>query len=62
MLTDEEGQSHPMQVTVKDVDLVLASDTPKGHMTIRLQRRGDALTGSWLRDLQGGDITGTVTH
>jgi len=54
-----EGESHPMTVAVKEPELTLTSDTPKGTMTLRLKRQGDKLSGTWERDSAGGTLTGT---
>ena len=48
-----------MRVTVTGPDLVLDSDTDAGLMTIKLQRHGNDLTGSWTRGTKGGTIKGT---
>lgn len=54
-----EGESHPMTVAVKEPELTLTTDTPKGTMTLRLKRQGDKLSGTWERDSSGGALTGT---
>ena len=54
-----EGESHAMTVAVKEPELTLTSDTPKGTMTLHLKRQGDKLTGTWERDSAGGALTGT---
>ena len=54
-----EGESHPMTVAVKEPELTLTTDTPKGTMTLRLKRQGDKLSGTWERDSAGGALTGT---
>ena len=54
-----EGEPHPMTVAVKEPELTLTSDTPKGTMTLRLKRQGDKVSGTWERDSAGGALTGT---
>ena len=53
------GETSEMRVTVTGPDLALETGTPDGLMTLRLQRHGDALTGSWTRGMNGGTIRGS---
>lgn len=55
----EGGETDEMRVTVSGPDLVLETDTDAGLMSLKLQRHGNDLTGSWTRGVNGGTIKGT---
>jgi hypothetical protein len=51
---------HAMTVTVKDADLVLEADAPRGKVIVTIERQGKSLTGRWSMGMQGGTLTGKV--
>lgn len=51
---------HVMTVTVKDTDLVLEADAPRGKVIVTIERQGDRLTGRWSMGMQGGPLAGKV--
>jgi hypothetical protein len=55
---DHDG--HVMTVTVKDTDLVLEADAPRGKVIVTIERQGERLTGRWSMGMQGGPLTGKV--
>ena len=58
--TVEDGESHPMTMTIKGIDLTLAGLSPNGAVTLVLRQRDSKITGTWrIGDDQSGTLTGT---
>lgn len=58
---DNEG--HPVAVAVKDTDLVLTAQTPRGPFSLVLERQGSTLSGHFAMGTQeSGPVTGTIVE
>ncbi|AHG93325.1 hypothetical protein J421_5790 (plasmid) [Gemmatirosa kalamazoonensis] len=55
---DRDG--HEMSVTVKDTDLLLHAETPRGPLDIVLQRQGERVAGRWTLGADHGSVQGKV--
>ena len=55
---DHDGKV--MDVTVKGVDLVLSTVANRGPVTITIEKRGTALSGTWTMGMQHGSLTGNT--
>jgi hypothetical protein len=54
----EGDEVHPVKVTVKDTELFINGDAPKGPFEIVLTRQGTDLTGRWTYGGDTGKLTG----
>jgi hypothetical protein len=50
-----------MVATVIGTDLVLSANTHKGSFELNIERRGKALSGSWILGNKHGSLKGMVT-
>ena len=57
---DRDG--HEMSVTVRDTDLLLHADAPRGAVDIVLQRRKERITGRWTMGEEHGAVQGRVSN
>ena len=57
-----DNDGHVMTVAVKDTDMVLQADAPRGKVVVVLERQGDHLTGHWSMGLEGGALQGQVVE
>jgi hypothetical protein len=57
--SDDQGQV--MDATVIGTDLVLSANTRRGAFELNIERRGKALTGSWMLGNKRGSLKGEVT-
>jgi len=57
-LTEGDPDARPVKITVKDTDLVVNGDAPKGPFEIVLQRQGADLSGRWTYGGDTGKLTG----
>ncbi|HET9004166.1 MAG TPA: hypothetical protein VFN39_09245 [Gemmatimonadaceae bacterium] len=58
-----DNDGHMLMVAVKDTDLVLSAQTPRGPFSLVLQRQGNTLSGRYAMGMQeSGAVTGTVTE
>lgn len=54
----EGDPAQPVKITVKNTELTLNGEAPKGPFEIVLQRQGDELTGRWTYGGESGKLTG----
>ena len=50
----------PMSAAVKDKELVLNADTPRGALEVRIEHRGPKLTGKWQLGYKMGKLDGNA--
>lgn len=58
----DDNEGHMLAVAVKDTDLVLTTQTPRGPFSLVLERRGSALTGRYAMGTETGAVSGTVAE
>jgi hypothetical protein len=58
LLPDGDQDALPMKVTIKDRELTLNGDAPKGPAEIVLTHQGDELAGNWSYAGDTGKLTG----
>jgi hypothetical protein len=58
LLPDGDQDALPMKVTIKDKELTLNGDAPKGPAEIVLTHQGDELAGNWSYAGDTGKLTG----
>ena len=56
--SDEQGQA--MEATVIGTDLVLSANTRHGAIELNIERRGKALSGTWMLGDKHGSLKGEV--
>ena len=56
--TEGDPDAKPVKITVKDTELVVNGDAPKGPFEIVLTRQGADLTGRWTYGGDTGKLTG----
>jgi hypothetical protein len=56
---DHDG--HEMSVTVKDTDLLLHADTPRGPADFVLQRQNERIVGRWTLGEEHGTLQGKAS-
>ena len=57
-LPEGDQEQHPVKITVKDTELHVNGDAPKGPFEIVLLRQGNDLTGRWTYGGDNGKLTG----
>ena len=57
-LPEGEQEAMPVKITVKDTDLVVNGEAPKGPFEIVLTRQGADLSGRWTYGGDNGKLTG----
>lgn len=57
-----DNDGHMLAVAVKDTDLVLSAQTPRGPFSLVLERRGSALIGRYAMGTETGAVSGTVAE
>lgn len=56
-----DNDGHMLAVAVKDTDLVLSAQTPRGPFSLVLQRQGSTVSGRYAMGMQeAGAVSGTV--
>jgi hypothetical protein len=58
LLPDGDQDALPMKVTIKDKELTLNGDAPKGPAEIVLTHQGDEVAGNWSYAGDTGKLTG----
>ena len=59
VVTLADGQNRKMTLQVKEPDLLLEAVEESGNvMRMKLQRRGDSISGTWTHNLNGGTVKG----
>lgn len=60
MMTADNVQFHPLEATVQGTDLVLKLNRPKAPITMKLQKRGPRVSGTWAIDANTGKLEGVL--
>lgn len=59
MQQDNDPQARPMTIAIKGADLTLATDAPRGRLTVVMQREAERVFGRWtIGDTQSGTFEG----
>ena len=57
-LPEGDQEQHPVKITVKETELHVNGDAPKGPFELVLLRQGNDLTGRWSYGGDNGKLTG----
>jgi hypothetical protein len=57
---ENDQEAHPVKATVKNPDLVINGEAPKGPFEIVLQHQGPEITGRWTYGGDTGKLTGKI--